>query len=121
MEFDHNQPIYIQIATRIKEQILTGALRTGQKLPSVREYAVIFEVSPLTIHRALQYLELEQVITTKKGIGSFVQEKMLEALTGQLVEGQVRDFVTKMKSYGIREEDAAAMVRDAWRGGKDTE
>lgn len=46
---------------------------------------------------------------------------MLEALTGQLVEGQVRDFVTKMKSYGIREEDAAAMVRDAWRGGKDTE
>lgn len=117
MDFDHNQPIYIQIGSIIKEQILTGLLRTGDKLPSVREYAVIFEVSPLTIHRALQYLEQERVIVTKKGIGSFVNEEMKEALAVQMVKGQVQDFVAKMKNYGISEAESIGMVQEVWREG----
>lgn len=50
MDFQNDQPIYIQIGTFIKEQIINGTIRPGEKLPSVREYAVFFEVSPLTIH-----------------------------------------------------------------------
>lgn len=117
MEFQYTQPIYIQIGMRIKEQILRGELRAGEKLPSVREYAVIFEVSPLTIHRALQYLEQEQVILTKKGIGSFVRQEMQATLTSRLVEEQVHEFVARMKRYGFQETEVTAMIEDAWRGG----
>lgn len=117
MNFDNNQPIYIQIGTLIKEQILTGILQAGEKLPSVREYAVIFEVSPLTIHRALQYLEQEHVIVTRKGIGSFVQQKMKETLTEQMIDGQVREFVARMKSYGVTQAEMMGMIQKVWKGG----
>ena len=66
MDFQNDQPIYIQIGTFIKEQIINGTIRPGEKLPSVREYAVFFEVSPLTIHRTVQYLESEGIIETRK-------------------------------------------------------
>lgn len=117
MNFDNNQPIYIQIGTIIKEQILTGTLHTGEKLPSVREYAVIFEVSPLTIHRALQYLEQEQVVATKKGVGSFVREAIRDELSRQMVKGQVHDFVSKMRDYGIADDDIIRLVHSELKGG----
>ena len=66
MDFQNDQPIYIQIGTFIKEQIINGTIQPGEKLPSVREYAVLFEVSPLTIHRTVQYLEAEGIIVTRK-------------------------------------------------------
>ena len=44
MDFQNDQPIYIQIGTFIKEQIINGTIQPGEKLPSVREYAVLFEV-----------------------------------------------------------------------------
>lgn len=66
MDFQNDQPIYIQIGTFIKEQIINGTIKPGEKLPSVREYAVLFEVSPLTIHRTIQYLEAEGIIVTRK-------------------------------------------------------
>ena len=72
MVFVPDIPIYLQIATQIKERIVSGDLAPGDKLPSVREYSLIFEVSPLTIQRAIQHLDNENVIYSKKGVGSFV-------------------------------------------------
>ena len=75
MDFQNDQPIYIQIGTFIKEQIINGTIKPGEKLPSVREYAVLFEVSPLTIHRTIQYLEAEGIIVTRKDVqGTFADQ-----------------------------------------------
>lgn len=54
MEFDNEKPIYIQIASLLKEQIASGRRRAGDKLPSVREGSVLFEVSALTMQRVMQ-------------------------------------------------------------------
>lgn len=110
LEFHNEQPIYIQIATCIKEQIVSGRIRPGDKLPSVREYTVQFEVSALTIQRAMQYLEKEQVIYSRKGIGNFVREDSAQNLQGQLLEAQVRDFVEKMKKCGLTSEQIRELV-----------
>lgn len=117
MDFQNDQPIYLQIGTFIKEQIISQALSPGEKLPSVREYAVIFEVSPLTIHRTIQYLEAEGIIETKKGVGSFVRADIREKLSDDMVKGQVRDFIVKMRNCGLTDKEISEAVLRELKGG----
>ncbi len=116
MDFQNNEPIYIQIGTAIKEQIVNGSLKPGEKLPSVREYAIIFEVSPLTIHRAVQYLETEGVIETKKGIGSFVRSEIQEKLSRDMIEQKVHDFIGRLRKCGLSDEAIEAAVMRELKG-----
>ena len=74
MGFDAAAPIYIQIGDRIREEIISGKYPPGEQLKSVREYAVFYEVSPLTMHRAMQYLESQGLIVTKKGVGYLAED-----------------------------------------------
>lgn len=112
MDFQNDQPIYLQIGTAVKEQIVNGTLRPGDRLPSVREYAVIYEVSPLTIHRMIQHLEAEGIIETKKGIGSFVRPDVREKLAKAMINGQVRHFVSHLRNCGLTAEEIKTAV---WR------
>ena len=66
------RPIYIQIIDGLKEQISTGILLHGQKLPSVRELASQLAINPNTIQRAYRQLEMEGWIATLPGKGCFV-------------------------------------------------
>lgn len=109
MEFQNNQPIYIQIANFIKEQIASGHLRSGDKLPSVREYSVFFEVSALTIQRTMEYLVKEQLIVPKKGIGNFITEH-ISHLQRELVSKQTLDYIHSMKSCGLSAEDIQDVI-----------
>ena len=84
MEFDNEKPIYIQIASLLKEQIASGRRRAGDKLPSVREGSVLFEVSALTMQRVMQQLESEGIIISKKGIGYFIREEHAGGLQARL-------------------------------------
>ena len=66
------QPIYEQIVEQIKKQILQGTLREGAPLDSVRMLAKDLKVSALTVKKAYDALEEEQLIATVHGKGSFV-------------------------------------------------
>ena len=66
------QPIYAQIKAQIKEQILSGALREGEMLPSMRTLARELRISVITTKRAYEELEREGFITSMTGRGSFV-------------------------------------------------
>jgi len=100
LEFQNNQPIYIQIASYIKEQIASGQLRSGDKLPSVREYSVFFEVSALTIQRTMEYLVKEQLIVTRKGIGNFINDNITH-LQDELVTKQTINYIQNMRNCGL--------------------
>lgn len=65
-------PIYEQIELGIKELILKGALKMGEKLPSVRELASILMINPNTISKAYGELEREGIIETLRGKGTFI-------------------------------------------------
>lgn len=110
MEFQNDQPIYIQIADYIKEQIASGQILPGEKLPSVREYSVFFEVSALTIQRTMEYLVREQLIVSKKGVGNFVREDYTENLQNVLAETQTRIFVKKMRNCGLSDGEIRALI-----------
>ena len=66
------RPIYTQICDGIRDQILSGVLRSEDKLPSVRELATQLTINPNTIQRAYRELEMQGWIATVPGKGCFV-------------------------------------------------
>ena len=85
LDYRDARPIYTQIADNFRSQILAGILRSGDKLPSVRELAASLAINPNTIQRAYRELELEGWIASVPGKGSFVsnahdtQQDLLQA------------------------------------------
>ena len=72
LDYRDARPIYTQICDGIREQILTGVLQEGDKLPSVRELAMELAINPNTIQRSYRTLEDEGWIASVAGKGSFV-------------------------------------------------
>lgn len=73
-----NKPIYEQIVSQIKAQIISGELKEGDSLPSMRLLAKELRISVITTKRAYEELEKDGFIVTATGRGSFVAEKNLE-------------------------------------------
>jgi GntR family transcriptional regulator len=74
MEFNEKNAIYLQIAEHAMDQILTGAWKTVEKVPSVRELAMMLQVNPNTVMRAYEHLQQKEIIVNKRGIGTFVSD-----------------------------------------------
>lgn len=107
------KPIYAQVTDGFREQIITGVLQSGERLPSVRELAGELAINPNTIQRAYRQLEGEGWVVTVPGKGCFVgafaqaqeQEKrklldQLEAVTGALLHlgmtrGEIAEHIQK--------------------------
>ena len=69
MEFNSNKAIFLQIRDTILERILSGDLKPGDRIPSVREYGATIGVNPNTVMRTYERLTSEGVIHNKRGIG----------------------------------------------------
>lgn len=72
LDYRDGRPIYAQIIDGIREQIVSGILQPGDKLPSVRELAAGLAINPNTIQRSYRALEAEGWIVTVPGKGCFV-------------------------------------------------
>ena len=96
--FDNDRPIYIQLVEKIKIEIISGKLKPGEKLPSVRELALIAKVNPNTMQKALIDLEELGFITTERTNGKFVTtdveliENMKKGLAREFVENYLKDM-----------------------------
>lgn len=81
IEFDNNLPIYLQIMTYLKKEIIIGKLQPGDKIPSVRELASELQINPNTVQRTFQELEREGIVETRRGLGRYVtseESKIME-------------------------------------------
>lgn len=72
MNFKESKAIYLQIADRICDEILLGQYLEEERIPSVREYAAIVEVNANTVMRSFDYLQAQNIVYNKRGIGYFV-------------------------------------------------
>lgn len=72
MNYPTNQAIFIQIADRICDRVLSGEYVADSRIPSVRELAVEMEVNPNTVMRSFERLQANDIIYNKRGIGYFV-------------------------------------------------
>jgi GntR family transcriptional regulator len=76
LDYRDARPIYTQIADGFRDQILSGVLEEGERLPSVRELAMELTINPNTIQRAYRELEAQGWIASVPGKGSFVCDKL---------------------------------------------
>ncbi|MCP1135651.1 GntR family transcriptional regulator [Paenibacillus polysaccharolyticus] len=115
IEFDNNLPIYLQIMQYIKRQIVTGALKAGDKIPSVRELAAELQINPNTVQRTFQELEREEVVETKRGLGRYVtsEERKIMMIKKEMAGKLLDRFLTGMQELGIEEQDIVSIVTDA--------
>lgn len=72
LESASGRPLYQQIVDQVKQMVASGALRAGDRLPTVRELSAQLVINPNTAAHAFQQLEREKVIETRRGLGSFV-------------------------------------------------
>ena len=89
MQFKEKKAIYIQIADKITDNILSKRWKEEERIPSVREMAVDMEVNPNTIARTYGYLQEQQIIINKRGIGYFVASNAADLA----VESKRQDFI----------------------------
>lgn len=78
MDFSENKPIYKQIVEFFYGRILNGKWSEGERVPSVREVAVLVEVNPNTAIRAFHELQEQEILYNKRGVGYFVAENALK-------------------------------------------
>lgn len=85
------------------EQIIKGTLKPGNKVPSVREYALELKVNPKTIQKAFEYLADKQIFITRVGAGRFITDdnKVLEQIKKEIIANEVQAFITKMQNYNF--------------------
>ena len=105
MEFSSTQPIYLQIVNWVLEQILSENWKAGEKVMSVRELAVHFEVNANTVMRSYDYLQNNQILLNKRGIGFFVAENAVEIIKTlrkkQFMEEEVPVFLKHLRLLDI--------------------
>lgn len=105
MEFTSTQPIYLQIVNWVLEQILSENWKAGEKVMSVRELAVHFEVNSNTVMRSYDYLQNNQILMNKRGIGFFVAENAVEIIKTlrkkQFMEEEVPVYLKHLRLLDI--------------------
>lgn len=114
MEFASALPIYLQVMTMIKREIVTGQLQLGEKLPSVRDMALRFTINPNTVSRVYKELENEGICFTKRGMGTFVTEEksIVETLREEMAAELMDQFLDGMRRLGISAEEAIDRVKE---------
>lgn len=103
MQLDDGRPIFQQVARELSRRIARGALRPGDKLPTVREMALEFRVNPNTIQRACLELESSGAVTSRRGHGIFVTDDgaVLKRLRDEMVNEAVTACVQQLRALGL--------------------
>lgn len=109
MNFKDNKAIYLQIADLLCDEILGGEYAEEERIPSVREYAAKVEVNANTCARAYDWMQGQDVIYTKRGLGYFVCHGAKEAIHQMKKKEFFDEFLPelskKMQVLGIGKEE----------------
>jgi GntR family transcriptional regulator len=101
-------PFYRQIIEQIKFGIASGELDPGDRLPTVRQLAVNLSINPNTVIRAYRELEIEGILNTQQGSGTFVgnEKPGIDRLEKQRMCDQIlTELLARASSYGLTIDD----------------
>ena len=109
MIFTNDKPIYIQMADRLSDEILADQYKDDDRIPSVREYAVLLEVNTNTAVKAYDELSRANIIYNKRGLGNFVtpgaKKQILKERKKEFMKERLPELFRQMKLLGITLED----------------
>ena len=109
MNFTNDKPIYIQMADRLMDEILADKYKDDDRIPSVREYAVLLEVNTNTAVKAYDELSRANIIYNKRGLGYFVtpgaKKQILKERKKEFMKERLPELFRQMQLLGITLED----------------
>lgn len=113
IKFEDDKPIYKQLIEYLKIMIIKGEYKSGDKIPSVRELAVIIRTNPNTIQRALVELEKEKLIYTQRTLGKFVtdDENLIYQAKEKLAKEKIDRFLIDMNKMNITKEELLSFIK----------
>lgn len=116
MDFKDSVPIYMQIAQAICDSILRGDYAAEERVPSVREYAADVEVNVNTVVRSYDYLQQQQILFNKRGLGYFVaadaRERIVAIRKARFYNEELPAFFRQLKTLDIPMDDVLERFKE---------
>ena len=108
---------YAQIVRQVKHALRLGALKLGDRLPSVREVASTMIVNPNTVQKAYRELELEGLVSSRPGLGIFVVQSLPHAPAEELraLRATLLQWVASARAAGLDDEAIEALIHTTFR------
>ena len=107
-------PFYRQIIEQVKFAISRGDLPTGTQLPTVRQLAVDLSINPNTVIRAYKEMEIEGLLETHQGSGTFVtdrQPKIDDVERQRMLDQIITEMLARASSYGLVLDEVLAALQ----------
>lgn len=107
VDFSRDKPIYTQLVEKICGDIMRGQRKLGEKMPSVRDYAIEVGVNVNTVQRVYKELEKMGIIETKRGQGTYItsNEKEVDVLREYMKEKIVEQFFHNIREFGFTKQE----------------
>ena len=114
--FNSVKPIYLQIADKIEKEILSGKLKKGERLMSVRDLAIEASVNPNTVQRAMQELEARKLVSVSRTSGRQVTDDdgVITGARNKLANESVKEFCSAMKKLGFTSGEIIKTISEEW-------
>lgn len=120
MSWNESVPIFLQLKQRIVAMMLSGELKPGDALPSVRQVAAEYQVNPITVSKSYQELTQEGLVEKRRGIGMFVTEsaaqKLLNAERDHFLTVEWPQMLERIRQLGL--DPLSLLQSDQQRFGK---
>lgn len=117
---DNNRPVYIQLLEQLKSKIISGELKVGQKIDSVRSLAEDAQVNPNTMQKALAELERQGLVFSKRTSGRFVtdDEERIKSMKKEVASEEIRNLRVNLERLGFSKEEIIELVISNIKEGK---
>lgn len=114
MTFNESQPIFVQLAARLKDGILSGAFPEETQIPSITEYAATYRINPATALKGINLLVDAGLLYKKRGVGMFVRtgarEQLLAERRESFYQNYVEQLVREARRLGLTAEQLMELV-----------
>lgn len=110
-----DEPIFIQIAKAIEDEILVGGIVENEQVPSTTEISKTYEINPATVLKGMNILVDQNILYKKRGRGMFVAEGAKEIIIKSRKEKFVKEylisFLEEAKKLGISKEELIEIIK----------
>jgi DNA-binding transcriptional regulator YhcF (GntR family) len=102
IDYNSGEPISRQVSSQIKLMVVSGELKPGERMPSIRELARNLKINPTTASRIYNELAHEGVLVLRRGQGAFISEETGQKLASSEISRKVEDHARTMLVEGLR-------------------
>ena len=119
LDQDNGTPIYRQIIQQIEYAVLSGRMKPGDRLPTIRSLAVDLKTNPNTIAKAYGEMEIRGILETQVGSGTYISDKK-PVMEDDSLNRKIREvtgrFVQELRDLGVENREMVKLIESFIKG-----